>query len=234
YSRFELRVLLRQLDEQATAGAAPAEAVQHADNAVAYETVFTEEALEGWLQRIDNADVTAINIETTSIEYMAAELVGIALSVRAGEAAYIPLAHSYAGAPEQLALDYVLKRLKGFFENPGRLKVGHHLKYDAHVLAHYGIALQGMAFDAMLESYVYNSVATRHELDAEARFYLGVDVTRFEDVAGKGAKQVRFDEVETAPATRYAAERADVALQLHEHLWSRLGETGSLMALYRE
>ncbi|HLU05221.1 MAG TPA: DNA polymerase I [Woeseiaceae bacterium] len=234
YSRFELRALLRQLDEQATAGAAPAEAVQHADNAVAYETVFTEEALEGWLQRIDNADVTAINIETTSIEYMAAELVGIALSVRAGEAAYIPLAHSYAGAPEQLALDYVLKRLKGFFENPGRLKVGHHLKYDAHVLAHYGIALQGMAFDAMLESYVYNSVATRHELDAEARFYLGVDVTRFEDVAGKGAKQVRFDEVETAPATRYAAERADVALQLHEHLWSRLGETGSLMALYRE
>jgi DNA polymerase I len=234
YSRFELRALLRQLDEQATAGAAPAEAAQPDDKTVAYETVFTEEALEGWLQRMDSAGVTAMNIETNSIEYMAAELVGIALSVKAGEAAYIPLAHSYTGAPEQLALDYVLRRLKTFFEDPDRLKVGHHLKYDAHVLAHYGIALQGMAFDAMLESYVYNSVATRHELDAEARFYLGIEVTRFEDVAGKGAKQVRFDQVETTPATRYAAQRADVTLQLHEHLWSRLGETGSLMSLYRE
>src|SRR5690606_1107 len=135
------------------------------------------------IRKIDSANVIAVNTETTSIEYMAAELVGISLAVKAGEAAYIPLAHSYAGAPEQLGLDFVLKRLTAFFEDPGRPKVGYHLKYDAHVLAQHGIDLQGMEFDAMLESYVYNSVATRHDLDAEARFYLGVDAVRFEAVA---------------------------------------------------
>ena len=234
YSRFELRALLRQLDEQASGGAAPPDVAQPTERTVAYETVFTDEALDGWLGKIERAEVVALNTETTSIEYMAAELVGISLSVKAGEAAYIPLAHSYPEAPLQLARDHVLARLKPFFENARRLKVGHHLKYDAHVLAHYGISLEGMAFDAMLESYVYNSVATRHDLDAEARFHLGVDAIRFEDVAGRGAKQRRFDQVEIASAARYAAQRADLALQLHEHLWSRLGETASLMTLYRE
>jgi DNA polymerase I len=234
YSRFELRALLRQLDEQATVGAAPADAAHPDDKALAYETVFTEEALEGWIRKIDSADVIAVNTETTSIEYMTAELVGISLSVKGGEAAYIPLAHNYPGAPEQLESHYVLKRLKALFEDPYRPKVGYHLKYDAHVLAHYGIALQGMDFDVMLESYVYNSVATRHDLDAEARFYLGVDAVRFEDVAGKGAKQVSFDQVEIAPATRYAAQRADLALKLHEHLWNSLEETSSLMKLYQQ
>jgi DNA polymerase-1 len=165
---------------------------------------------------------------------MTAELVGVSLCVTHGEAAYIPVAHDYPGAPPQLSRGYVLEKLKPFLEDPERPKVGHHLKYDAHVFARYGIALRGMAFDSMLESYVHNSVATRHDMDGTARFYLGVDTIHFEDVAGKGAKQLTFNQIDLAAATEYAAEDADITLKLHEYLWAKLSETESLKTLYQQ
>ncbi|HWM27546.1 MAG TPA: DNA polymerase I [Woeseiaceae bacterium] len=237
YGRFELRALLRQLEELSAANGSAAQAARAAPAAKqtgVYEAVLTEDAFASWLEKIGSADLVAVDTETTSLDYMTAELVGVSLSVKAGEAAYIPVAHDYPGAPPQLARDRVLAGLKPFLEDPARPKVGHHLKYDAHILARYGITLKGMAFDSMLESYVCNSVATRHDMDSTARFYLGVETIRFEDIAGKGAKQLTFNQVELTKATAYAAEDADITLQLHEHLWNRLGETGSLRTLYRE
>ena len=233
YVKFELRALLRQLDEQADTEL-PAADAQPGEKRGDYETVLTEDALDAWLCLINAAELVAVDTETTSIDYMAAELVGVSFCVMPGEAAYIPVTHDYPGAPQQLSRDYVLERLKPFLEDPERLKVGHHLKYDAHVFSRYGIALRGMAFDSMLESYVHNSVATRHDMDSTARFYLGVDTIRFEDVAGRGTKQLTFNQVDLAAATEYAAEDADITLRLHEHLWNRLSETGSLKTLYRQ
>jgi DNA polymerase I len=234
YVRFELRALLRQLEELRTAAGIAAEATPAVEKTGVYEAVLTEDAFASWLEKIGRAALVALDTATTSLDYMRAELVGVSLSVKPGEAAYIPLAHDYPGAPRQLARDRVLAGLKPFLEDPARPKVGHHLKYDAHIFARYGITLKGMAFDSMLESYVCNSVATRHDMDSTARFYLGIETIRFEDIAGKGAKQLTFNQVELTKATAYAAEDADVTLQLHEHLWNKLGETGSLRTLYRE
>jgi DNA polymerase-1 len=162
YGHYELRTLLRQLDDNAiekTGDAArPAEQEKGA-----YETVLSWDAFDKWLDRIQTAELVAFDTETTSLNYMEAEIVGLSVSVKAGEAAYIPVAHDYMGAPEQLPRDEVLAKLKNFLESPEHEKLGHHLKYDAHVLARYDIALKGMAYDSMLESYVLNSVATRHE-----------------------------------------------------------------------
>jgi DNA polymerase-1 len=163
---------------------------------------------------------------------MAAQIVGVSLSVAAGEAAYIPVAHDYPGAPDQLPRAEVLEKLRPFLENPEKKKVGHHLKYDAHVLARHDIALQGMAYDSMLESYVLNSVATRHDMDSVARHYLGRETIHYEDVAGKGAKQLTFNQVDLETAAPYAAEDADITLQLHETLWSKLGEIEALRDVY--
>jgi DNA polymerase-1 len=163
---------------------------------------------------------------------MDAEVVGLSLSVAAGEAAYIPVAHDYPGAPDQLPRTEVLEKLRPFLENPDQKKVGHHLKYDAHILARYGISLQGMAFDSMLESYVLNSVATRHDMDSVARHYLGRETIHYEDVAGKGAKQLTFNQIDLETAAPYAAEDADVTLQLHEALWSKLSEIETLRDIY--
>ena len=163
---------------------------------------------------------------------MEAELVGISLAVHPGEAAYIPVAHDYPGAPGQLSRDYVLDKLKNFFEDPSKKKVGHHLKYDAHILARYSTALNGMAFDSMLESYIFNSVATRHDMDSVASHYLGVDTIHYEDVAGKGSKQRKFNEIEIDAAAAYAAEDADITLKLHEHLWKNLNQVEPLRSVY--
>ena len=228
YNRFELRSLLRQLDEQAGTPEPQTEQPREGD----YETVLTQEAFDRWLVKIDAADLVAVDTETTSLDYMAAEIVGLSLSVAAGEAAYIPVAHDYPGAPEQLDRDKVLDQLRAFLENPDKRKVGHHLKYDAHVLARYDIHLRGMAFDSMLESYVLNSVATRHDMDSVARHYLGRETIHFEDVAGKGAKQLTFNQIDLETAAPYAAEDADITLQLHETLWSQLGEIESLRDVY--
>jgi len=234
YSRFELRTLLRQLDEHAIEAAAEFDTGPDAETtfAATYETVLDWPAFDAWLEKINNADLVAVDTETTSLDYMAAEVVGVSLSVAAGEAAYIPLAHDYPGAPDQLPRSEALEKLREFLENPNKKKVGHHLKYDAHVLARHGISLQGMAFDSMLESYVLNSVATRHDMDSVARHYLGRETIHFEDVAGKGVKQLTFNQIDLETAAPYAAEDADITLQLHETLWSKLGEIESLRDVY--
>ncbi|MDH3409781.1 MAG: DNA polymerase I, partial [Gammaproteobacteria bacterium] len=229
YGRFELRTLLRQLDEQADAPEPEPESVTGD-----YETVLTWKAFDKWQKKINNADLVAFDTETTSLDYMAAEVVGVSVSVAAGAAAYIPVAHDYPGAPDQLPRDEVLAKLTDFLENPDHKKVGHHLKYDAHVLLRHGIRLRGMAFDSMLESYVLNSVATRHDMDSVARHYLGRDTIHYEDVAGKGAKQLTFNQIHLEAAAPYAAEDADITLQLHDTLWAKLGEIESLRGVYTQ
>ena len=234
YSHYELRTLLRTLDEQAGEPVQPVEEQNATTASANYETVLTWSALHKWVKKIEAADLVAFDTETTSINYMEAEIVGLSLSVAAGEAAYVPLAHDYPGAPEQLPRAVVLSKLKAWLESDEHKKVGHHLKYDAHVLARYDIALGGMAFDSMLESYVLDSVATRHDMDSVARHYLGVETIHYEDVAGKGAKQLKFNEVDLETAAPYAAEDADITLQLHNALWEKLGEVEALQNVYKE
>ena len=234
YTRFELRTLLRQLADTDTGGDAAAPEDVKADEKGDYQTVLERKDFDKWLKKIDEAELIAVDTETTSINYMQAELVGISLAVTAGEAAYIPVAHDYPGAPDQLDRDEVLAALKGFLEDPGKHKVGHHLKYDAHIFARYDISLRGMQFDSMLESYVLNSVATRHDMDSVARLYLGINTIHYEDVAGKGAKQLTFNQVDLEQAAPYAAEDADITLKLHQHLWGKLQQVPGLQSVYEE
>jgi DNA polymerase-1 len=197
-----------------------------------YETILTAEQFDAWLILIENAELVAFDTETTSLNYMDAEVVGLSFGLAAGKAAYLPVAHRYVGAPEQLDRAVVLDRLKPWLENPEAHKVGHHLKYDAHVLANHGIRLAGMRYDSMLESYVLDSTATRHDMDSVARKYLGLDTIHFEDVAGKGSKQITFDQVSVEKAAEYAAEDADITLRLHHVLWPKLEATPGLASLY--
>jgi DNA polymerase I len=238
YERYELRSLLRQLegadsgDERAAPPAADATAVPRVPRH--YETITTWPDLERWLERLRHAALMAFDTETTSLDYMRAEIVGVSFCVEPGFAAYVPLQHDYAGAPEQLDRAQVLAALRPVLENPGIAKVGHHLKYDAHVLLSYGIHLEGMRYDTMLESYVWNSVATRHDMDSAALRYLGVNTIKFEDVAGKGAKQLGFNEVPVERAAEYSAEDADVTLQLHRAIWPQIEGVPALQRLYEE
>jgi len=231
FTRFELRRLLSQLDG---AGDDEVESGPVSSNKGDYETVLTRDAFDRWLEKVESAALVAIDTETTSINYMEAELVGISLAVETGEAAYIPVAHDYPGAPDQLDRNDVLAAMKPFLEDPGKKKVGHHLKYDAHIFARYDISLRGMTFDSMLESYVLNSVATRHDMDSVAGFYLNINTIHYEDVAGKGAKQLTFNQVDLEQAAPYAAEDADITLKLHEHLWDELQKTPSLKSVYED
>jgi len=233
YGRFELRSLLRQLEDSHAAIANHAEPERPAEQ-IQYETVLDWRTFEKWLDRIRAASLVAVDTETTSLDYMATELVGISISVSPGEAAYIPVAHDYPAAPEQLQRADVIEKLKDFLEDPNAAKVGHHLKYDAHVFARYGIRLAGMKFDSMLESYVLNSVATRHDMDSVARLYLQRDTIHYEDVAGKGARQLTFNQIDLADAAPYAAEDADITLQLHNTLSAKLAATGRLQQVYEE
>jgi DNA polymerase-1 len=199
-----------------------------------YETITQWEDLERWIGLLSDADLFAFDTETTSLDYMQAEIVGVSFGLERGVAAYVPLRHDYAGAPEQLDRDRVLAALKPILEDPQRGKIGHHLKYDAHVLANHGIELAGMRFDTMLESYVLNSVATRHDMDSTALCYLGIRTITYEDVAGKGAKQLPFNQVPVDKASEYAAEDADVTLCLHHTLWPQLESFPQLKSLYEE
>ncbi len=260
YTQLEFRGLLKALDGEAGAAAgtaasssaAPAGSTATANAAAAadgviqtaappvaalpreYETILTDEALQRWLKALQSAELTAFDTETTSLDYRAARIVGMSFCIDAGKAAYLPLAHRYAGAPEQLDLDRTLALLKPWLEDEKRAKVGHHLKYDAHVLLNHDIALAGMRYDSMLESYVLNSVATRHDMDSVTRHYLGIDTIKYEDVAGKGAKQIGFDQVPVETASAYAAEDADVTLRMHAVLWPQLEAEPRLKALYEE
>ena len=198
----------------------------------AYQTVLSPDELSRWIAILESAPAFAFDTETTSLDYMQAELVGVSFSVKSGEAAYVPLAHAYLGVPQQLSRDWVLGKLRHLLEDPSKPKIGQNLKYDMSVLARYGIELQGIAFDTMLESYVLNSVASRHNMDDLALKYLGKSTIAFEEVAGKGAKQKTFDQVEIDIAASYAAEDADITLQLHETLWPKLTATPTLQRVF--
>lgn len=199
-----------------------------------YETILTDQALAEWIARIDAAELTAFDTETTSLDPMRARLVGLSFSVEPGHAAYLPLAHRTmdSGAPLQLPFDETLARLKPWLENPDRKKVGQNLKYDTHVLANHGIALAGIAHDTLLQSYVWES-HRNHGLEDLARRHVGVeDLTSYEDVCGKGAKQIGFDEVAIDVATRYGAEDADLTLRVHRALYPSIAKSGPLNDVY--
>ncbi|SFC88656.1 DNA polymerase I [Pseudomonas citronellolis] len=217
--------LLREAKE---AGESPAEDAPAQDSR--YETVLEQAAFDAWLQKLAAAELIAFDTETTSIDAQQAQVVGVSFAVEAGEAAYVPLAHSYMGVPQQLDRDAVLEALKPLLEDPNKAKVGQHAKYDINVLANAStpITVQGVAFDTMLESYVLNSTATRHDMDSLALKYLGHSTIRFEDIAGKGAKQLTFDQIALEQAGPYAAEDADVTLRLHQALWEKLQAIPSL------
>jgi len=253
YTRYDLRQLLRQLDGGAGDGVSPAattgasaaagsESVtfqspaEHALKKIErrYETITQWADLERWITALSNTDSFAFSTKTTSPDYMKAEIVGLSFCIEPGVAAYVPLQHDYAGAPEQLDRKRVLEALKPVLEDPERGKVGHHLKYDAHVLANHGILLLGMRFDTMLESYVWNSVGTRHEVATIAQRYLGMPTINLEDIAGKGAKQLTFNQVPVDKAAAYAAQDADVTLCNHTELWSQLQTIPTLQHLYAQ
>jgi DNA polymerase-1 len=201
-----------------------------------YVCILEQAQFDEWLEKLRKAELIAFDTETTGLDAQQAQLVGLSFAVKAGEAAYIPVAHSYMGVPTQLDRDAVLKALKPILEDPNKAKVGQHAKYDMNILANAStpIQVQGVAFDTMLESYVLDSTATRHDMDSLALKYLDHSNIRFEDIAGKGAKQLTFDQIDLAQAAPYAAEDADVTLRLHQHLWAKLSAEPSLAKVLRE
>ncbi|MFW6258011.1 MAG: DNA polymerase I, partial [Halochromatium sp.] len=195
---------------------------------------LTQAEFDAWLERLRQAELIAFDTETTALDYMRAEIVGVSVAVSPHQAAYIPLAHDYPGAPEQLDRDRVLNALKPLLEDPERPKLGQNLKFDMSVCARAGIELQGIAHDSMLQSYVLDSTATRHDMDSLARKYLDANTIRFEAIAGKGAKQLTFNQIPLESAAPYAAEDADLTLRLHQALWPRIQALPGLTRIYRE
>ena len=224
YGELEFRTWLGELLD--AGGDAPVEAP-----GAEYETVLDEAALDAWIERLGGAAAIAFDTETTSLDYMQADLVGVSFAVEPGHAAYVPFGHDYAGAPEQLPRATVLERLRPVLESERPAKIGQNLKYDMSVLARAGVALAGVEFDTMLESYVLDSTATRHDMDSLALKYLGHRTIHFEDIAGKGAKQLTFNQIPVEDAGPYAAEDADVTLRLHRVLRPRLEEHATLATL---
>ncbi len=224
YERLESRRLLASLDdapeETAVARAASPEA--------SYETILDRVSMDRWLERLRSADLFSFDTETTSLDYMQARVVGVSFAFEPGTAAYLPLAHDYPGAPDQLDRDEVLAVLKPLLEDPLQHKVGQNLKYDMSVLANHGIELRGIAYDTMLESYVLNAGVGRHDMDSLAERHLNHRTIHFEDIAGKGARQLTFDQIPLEQAGPYAAEDADVTLRLHQAMWPQLEEEPSL------
>ncbi|KAA3597613.1 DNA polymerase I [Stenotrophomonas maltophilia] len=198
-----------------------------------YETVLTAEQLQAWVERLQQADLISFDTETDALDAMRARLVGISLAVEPGRAAYIPVGHDYPGAPAQLPMQQVLDALRPALQDPAKKKLGQHGKYDLHVLRRHGVAVQGYHDDTMLESFVLNSTATRHDMDSLALRYLGYSTIKFEDVAGKGAKQIPFSQVGIDEASRYAAEDADITLRLHHALQPQLLAEPALDSVYR-
>ncbi|WP_396588114.1 DNA polymerase I [Bermanella sp. R86510] len=199
-----------------------------------YTNLSTEEAFLNWVEKLKASELFAFDTETTSLNYMQAEIVGVSFAVAPNEACYIPLAHDYAGAPQQLDRTWVLQQLTPILESDEHKKVGQNLKYDAHVLKNYDITLRGIAHDTMLESYVLNSTASKHNMNDLAKFYLGHDCIEFESIAGKGAKQIGFNQIPVEQAGEYAAEDADITLRLHQTLYPQLEANKSLLTLYTE
>jgi len=226
FEKFEFKSWLEELDD--------AELRPVVERTKNYSTIVTIKELDTWIERLNDADLFAFDTETTSLNYMQAQLVGFSFAVQAGEAAYLPVSHDYLGAPKQVSLDVALEKLKLLLEDPNKKKVGQNLKYDKSVLANYNVELNGIAYDTMLESYVLNSVATRHNMDALAEYYLNITTVHFEDIAGKGAKQLTFNQIDLETAGDYAAEDADITLQLHEALWPELEQNPGQKKLFEE
>jgi len=233
YTELEFKSWIAEVEREAKrAGQVIAQEapVESADTEVQYETILDQARFEVWLKKLQDAQLIAFDTETTGLDAQQAQLVGLSFAVKPGEAAYIPLTHSYMGVPEQLDRDTVLRALKPLLEDPNKSKVGQHAKFDMNILANCaiggdpacGISVQGIAFDTMLESYVLDSTATRHDMDSLALKYLGHSTTSFQDIAGKGAKQLTFDQISLEQAGPYAAEDADVTLRLHNVLHEKL------------
>ncbi|AFP29478.1 DNA polymerase I [Marinobacter sp. BSs20148] len=219
-------------NQSAAHQSSPPEPAQSRDK---HYSIITDQAeLDKWVARLNAAELFAFDTETTSLKYMAAEVVGVSFAVQPFEAAYVPFCHDYMGAPEQLDRDTVLAQLKPLLESPDHKKVGQNLKYDKNVLANHDICLEGIAEDTMVQSYVLNSVSSRHNMDALALHYLGEETTTFESLAGKGAKQLTFNQLELDKAGPYAAEDADITLRLHQALRPQLAATGKLQSVYED
>ena len=197
-----------------------------------YDTILDKALFSQWLEKLQACDAFAFDTETTSVNYMKAELVGLSFAIEVGKAAYVPLSHDYIDAPEQLDTSWVLAQLKPLLESKKIKKIGQNLKYDANVLSHYDIALQGVDFDTMIESYCFNSVATRHNMDALALKYLDYKTVHFEDIAGKGAKQLTFNQIDLEQAGHYAAEDADITLRLHKAIFPALEQSASQLSVF--
>jgi len=238
FQRYEFNSWLKELrgrQVEAVAAAAAESALPAApENAAEYEIVLDMARFDEWLAELATCQLFAFDTETTSLDYMQARLVGLSFCHTPGRAAYVPVGHTYAGAPEQLPLDTVLAKLRPLLEAETPRKVGHNLKYDRNVLLNHGVDLRGIAFDTMLESYVFNSTSGRHDFDSVALKYLGHHTIHYEDVAGKGAKQIGFEEVGLEQAGPYAAEDAEVCLRLHEHLYPRIEAEPSLQNVLKE
>ncbi|MCC6069646.1 DNA polymerase I [Massilia sp. GCM10020059] len=198
-----------------------------------YETVLTEDALDNWLALVDAAELTSVDTETTSLDPMTAEMVGISLSVEPGKGAYIPVAHRYAGVPEQLPRELVLEKLRGWLEDPAKPKVGQNLKYDSHIFANHGVTLRGIVHDTLLQSYVFESHKP-HDMDGLAMRHLGYTTIPFTEVCGKGAGQICFDQVELSRATEYAGEDSDITLRLHHAMKGHVESDEKLNFIYRQ
>ena len=239
FREYEFRSWVNELEnsresDRSPAGEETAEKPQNTITEKNYSVITDRATLNQWLERLEKAPLFAFDTETTSLRYMEAEVVGVSFAIEPGEAAYVPFGHDYMGAPEQLDRDYVLEQLRPLLEDPRQAKLGQNLKYDKNVLANHDIDLQGIAEDTMLESYVLNSVASRHNMDALALEYLGEQTISFESIAGKGAKQLTFNQIDLEQAGPYAAEDADITLRLHQVLRPRLAETGRLKDVYEK
>lgn len=238
-AEFGFNSWLKQLEQQASNPIAEIAEVKPQSTPAAiektdYQTILTQAQLDDWLTKLDTAPLFAFDTETTGLNYMDAQVVGLSFAVEMGTAAYLPLAHDYVDAPPQLNREAVLAQFKPLLENPDKPKLGQNLKYDAHILANHGITLRGIEHDTMLESYVLNSTASRHNMDDLAKYYLGVDTIQYQEVAGKGAKQILFSEVTLEQATPYAAEDADITLRLHDTLFKQLNNHPHLTKVYNE
>ena len=235
YQESEFKGWVKELSSDLSTGESEEKSTQETkvDRSL-YTILSTESELDMWIEKLNAAPYYAFDSETTSLDYMQAKIVGLCFATAPNEACYIPLAHDYIDAPEQLDLDKTLEKLRPLLEDSQPKKVGQNLKYDAHVLRNHGIELNGIAHDTMLESYVLNSTSTKHNMNDLAKKYLNHDCIHFEDIAGKGAKQLTFNQIEVEKAAEYAAEDADITLRLHEVLNAELKECESLLTLYTD
>lgn len=240
YARYEFRTRLAALDSFAVTPhpSLPPQGVKGPEGATSspggYSAILTQDDFDAWLQRLQTAGEFAFDTETTSLSYMDAEIVGVSFAIQPGEAAYLPLAHDYLGVPELLNRETTLARLKPLLEDPAVRKIGQNLKYDRSVLLNHGIELRGIAHDTMLESYVLDATANRHDMDTLCEKYLHHTTIHFEDIAGKGKNQLTFNQIALEQATPYAAEDADMTLQLHRHFWPQLLALDGQRKLYEE